>query len=262
MFSVLGLSISKNTAIFAGNMKEYPMKKALFTRIFVFAFAMCGLGFGTLQAQDCEAYYPIKTGASWELTHYDAKGKVGSMTQTSVTDVQSNNGETVLQFHALTLDAKGRELTKHDFDASCSNGEFKVDMTAVSGSTSTMPAVEGLELKIESTDMVFPGQLTVGQSLPDASMHMTGTMNGMTIMNNTTSVTNRKVTGKEKVTTPAGTFDCVVIEEDVKMSGAMGMNMEVHTKSWYALHTGMVKTESTRNGKSNGSSVLTKFSGN
>lgn len=238
------------------------MKKALFTRVFCLALGLTGLGFGAVQAQDCEAFYPIKAGASWELSHYDAKNKLSSVTQTSITDVQNVNGELIAQLHAVDLDAKGKEVSKHDFDASCSNGEFKMDMSAFMGQSQQMQGVEGLEIKMEGTDMVFPSKLSVGQSLPDASFHMTGTMNGMTIMNNTTTVTNRKVVGKESLTTTAGTFDCVVIEEDSKMTGAMGMNVEVHTKSWYALHAGMIKTEGYRNGKLSSSSVLTKISGN
>ncbi|HEX2899760.1 MAG TPA: hypothetical protein VHS96_08580, partial [Bacteroidia bacterium] len=115
--------------------------------------------------------------------------------------------------------------------------------------------------KIEAEDMVFPKGLAVGTALPDAGMTMTASMSGMTVMSTKIRVFNRKVTGKESLTTAAGTFSCIVIEEDVE-SQMMGMNVQTHTKSWYSLGVGMVRTESSRNGKLDGYSVLTKISGN
>ena len=237
------------------------MKKALFTRVFGLAFGMSCLGFGAVQAQNCEAYFPMKTGATFELTHYDGKDKVTSVTKTTMSEKESTATSIVATAHATTFDPKGKELSNVEYDVTCSNGEFHMDMKSMGSPMSQVKGLESLEIKMESSDMVFPSNLTVGQSLPDASMHMTGSMNGMKIIDNNTTVTNRKVVAKESITTPAGTFSCVVIEGDSKTSST-AMNFEVHTKSWFALNTGMVKTESTRNGQPSGSSILTKFSGN
>ena len=54
---------------------------------------------------------------------------------------------------------------------------------------------------------------------------------------------------------------CIIIEEDVE-SKMMGMNGVSHTKSWYCLGVGMVRSENSSNVKSQGYTVLTKISGN
>ena len=229
------------------------------SKILIAAALLIVIGAQGLMAQGCQAYFPMTTGASFELTHYDAKDKVTSSTKTTITQKEATGTKIVATAHSSSIDPKGKELSKMEYDLTCDNGEFRMDMKSMGSPQGQMAGMENLEIKMESSDMIFPSELAVGQSLPDASMHMTGTMNGMKILDNMTTVTNLKVMAKESMTTPAGTFACVVIEQDSKIV-SMGMNIEVHTKSWYALNTGMVRTESTRNGKSSGYSLLTKFS--
>lgn len=240
------------------------MKTRQFTQLLAAGVMAVTLGFGTAKAQDCEAYFPMKNGASFELTHYNEKGKLENSTATTIVDESGNASAAIVKVHAVTRDAKGKDLASTDYTVACNNGEFHMDMRAMSmgQQQQSMQGVEGVTMEIDATDMVFPTGLAVGSTLPDASMTMKATMNGMTIMNNTTKVTNRKVTAKESKTTPAGTFDCVVIEEDTEMHGAMGMNMTSHSKAWYSLGVGMVRQEYYRNGKLGGYSELTKISGN
>jgi hypothetical protein len=91
-------------------------------------------------------------------------------------------------------------------------------------------------------------------------MQMTASMNGMTIFKTSVNVINRKVTGKENITTPAGTFSCIIVEEDVETHTMA--TIKGHNKSWFALGVGMVRSESSSNGKPQGYTLLTKISGN
>lgn len=65
-----------------------------------------------------------------------------------------------------------------------------------------------------------------GQQLKDASftMEMTGPL-PVTISSN---ITNRKVEALEKVTTPAGTFDCVKVSYDLNCQGGDHQNRRPH----------------------------------
>jgi hypothetical protein len=261
------VSVSQDEAVefqkhryFCVNMKEDPMKKALFTRIFGLTLGMATIGFGAVQAQECDAYFPVKNGASFEITHYDAKDKVSNVVKTTIVEKSRDGGVLVVTATAESSDGKGKEINQFTYDVTCGAGDFKMDMRSMGGSNQ-MAAIEGIEMKIESEDMIFPKNMGVGMSLPDAHMQMTGSMNGMTIMNTSIAITNRKVTGKESMTTPAGTFSCIVIEEDSETK-SMGMNFTGHSKSWYALGVGMVRNESSSKGKPSGYSILTKISGN
>lgn len=139
----------------------------------------------------------------------------------------------------------------------CRENQIVIDMRSMMNQQQ-MESMKNMEVSIESSDLVLPSQLSIGSELPEAHIQIKGAMNGMTMMNLNSRVYNRKVTSSEKITTPAGTFDCMVVEEDseVKM---MGMNFVVHTKNWYSLGVGCVRTESYRKDKLEGYSVMTKF---
>jgi hypothetical protein len=237
------------------------MKKNLFTRLLVTA---CLLGaFSLAKAQDCEAYYPMKAGATIEMTHYSDNDKVTGITQTTVAKESNEGGKHSCTCDVVIKDGKGKEEAKTTYDVSCQNGEFHMDMRSFSMSQQQqqqMQGMENMEIKMESEDLVFPKNLVVGSELPNAHMKMTATMSGMTIFTTTVNVTNRKVTGKESLTTPAGTFSCIIVEEDVETHSMA--TFHGHNKSWFALGVGMVRSESSHNGKTDGYTLLTKISGN
>lgn len=52
----------------------------------------------------------------------------------------------------------------------------------------------------------------------------------------------RKITGSEKLQTPAGTFDCFVMEETITSKAMMQKDIEKNI-SWYAYGIGLVKEE-------------------
>ena len=69
------------------------------------------------------------------------------------------------------------------------------------------------------------------------------------------NVTNRKVEGKESVTTPAGTWECFKITSKNKINmkmGPIGVPMNIDNTEWFAPGFGVVKTES-----KHGSTVIT-----
>lgn len=58
---------------------------------------------------------------------------------------------------------------------------------------------------------------------------------------------NRKVEGKEKITTPAGTWDCFKITNNTKLkikTMGIGVPMNMDVTKWFAPSFGMVKTKS------------------
>jgi hypothetical protein len=212
------------------------------------------LGTAPLQAQvDCDAYYPMRSGSVLEMTNYNAKGKATGISRTEIVEKERSGSALIFQANATIMDEKRKELNKSSYDMICDGGEFKMDMRSMAAG---QPAIEGAEMEIESDQLVFPNVLRTGMDLPEGSITIKVKMNGMQIMNNTIRVYNRKVTGMESKTTPAGTFDCVVLEEDVDF-GMGGMHFSAHSKSWLSKGAGMVRTESTKNGKLESYSELT-----
>ncbi|MBO9636871.1 MAG: hypothetical protein J7576_01755, partial [Siphonobacter aquaeclarae] len=100
--------------------------------------------------------------------------------------------------------------------------------------------------------------MTTSSRLPDGNFHLETSMNGMKIMSLNLSVTDRQVVGKESVTTPAGTYDCLKITTRQQMKSVMSFDYE--TTEWYAPSNGIVvKTELYRKGKLQSISQLTKL---
>lgn len=76
---------------------------------------------------------------------------------------------------------------------------------------------------------------------------------------NRATIHYRKVTGEESVTTPAGTFDCVILEQLSEMR-VLGIKQKSVTKTWYAKNVGDVKSEIyTVKGKLRSKVVLEEF---
>ena len=114
-----------------------------------------------------------------------------------------------------------------------------------------------MEVDISGTNLILPNNLSAGQSLPDANMLMNIKVPPMN-MKMTVDIRDRKVEGKETVTTSAGTFDCFVIS--YIHESKMGMKITGNAKEWIAEGVGMVKSESyNKKGKRISRSELTAF---
>ena len=100
-------------------------------------------------------------------------------------------------------------------------------------------------------------------TLKDASVTVT-VYNGTALFSTMKiNISNRLVASQESITTPAGTFNCFKITQDIKVESIMmGMTIPISMKSaeYYAAGTGLVKSQSfDKNGKLSGYSLLTKL---
>ena len=114
-----------------------------------------------------------------------------------------------------------------------------------------------MDVAITGTNIFLPNSLSSGQELPDAVMEIE--VKGAPIaITMSIKMVNRKIDGKETITTPAGTFDCFVLTYDTIIDS--GVKMTGRTKQWLAKNVGMVKTEDySDKSKLRGKSVLTAF---
>ena len=107
-----------------------------------------------------------------------------------------------------------------------------------------------MEMKFTSKDIVFPAKLSVGQTLPDASLHGEGSNGPM--MTTDMTITNRKVMSKETITVPAGTFDTYKVTSDMNVAtrAIVKINFDFNTVSYRSDKVLWdVKTETYRKGK-------------
>ncbi len=197
-------------------------------------------------------YYPFEEGTAFQITGYDKKGKINSVVDYSITDVTDNTAT----IKAKISDKKGKEITTTDYKINCNNNTISIDFKSMMN-PDMFAQYKDIEIDFEGTNIELPNDLSVGKDLKDANMVMIMNMGGMK-MNMTMDLVNRKVEGKERISTPAGTFDCYVITYTTEVK--MGMKSTFKNKEWIAEGVGMVKSENyNKKGKLLGYSELTKI---
>lgn len=228
------------------------MKKGLF---FV---AWLLVAVNTLSAQDCKNYYYLLNNAEVEMSIYDSKDAVVAKNVYNILSVNKEGTSTVSNFSTSLKDAKGKEMSSGKGQFKCTGDNIFIDMQM---SMPNIPQLQNMKMASEgSAFLSYPSSLKEGQTLPDASFEMNGNANGMD-MSMQYKVTDRKVAGKEKITTPAGSWDCFKITYNMNLSlKMMGMNMpmQMAAAEWFAPGFGVVKTESVKDGKRVGGTLITK----
>lgn len=223
-----------------------------FLKIFILLIATAGY----IQAQNCKAYIPYEEGTKLEITNYDKKGKVTGKVNQEVTKVESSGNSTNFSMHQVITDEKGEESVETDMTFRCIDNVFYIDMNAFVNDQQ-MEAYENMDMEIEMDEIDIPANLKPGQRLKDGKITMKVISDSPISMNFTVSVVNRKVEAEEKVTTSAGTFDCIKISQDIVTK--TGFSITINSVEWYAEGIGAVKSETYRKGKLMGSSELTKI---
>ena len=202
----------------------------------------------------CSTYYPFKEGVKFEMTAYDQKDKVTGVMKYEIKDATDDS---VVLFNEA-FDEKGTSVLSSEVKLICTDDGISVDFKSLI-SNAVLEQYEGMNMDIDisGTNINIPNNLSVGQTLPDAELLLTMSMASVN-MKMEVKMTNRKVIAKETVTTPAGTFNCVVLTNDTEVK--MGMNMSMSSKEWLAEGVGVVKSEEYDDkGKLISKSVLTKF---
>jgi hypothetical protein len=217
---------------------------------------------GFIMAQDCSGYYYLNNG-SVEMTSYDRKQKENGKVTYTISNINKSGGVTTASFQSEMVDEKGKSLSKSAGVYKCNGGSLFID-ARVAMPQEQMAAYKDMEVKAEEVFIEYPSNIAAGQSLKDLNFKMDIINKGSAFSSISLDQTNRKVEGKETVTTPAGTWDCWKIIYDGRfratIGGPTGIGMPVNFKctEWLAPGFGIVKTETyNKNGKLMGSTLIT-----
>jgi hypothetical protein len=211
------------------------MKKSVFVLSAVLFFL-----FPVLKAQDCTFYFPTQKGKVLKYQYYDAKHKPTTMMYYEVKDVQETSDGEKITLEQWFETQEGDVVDTFLLNYYCKDGEFYIDMKSFL--SSMLGQYEGMDMEASSHDLALPAKMNVGDMLPDGEVSVVIKNNGLKMVTITSTVHNRKVEAKEKITTPAGTFECVKVTFDT--DGKVGF-MKTHAKgaAWYAKGIGTVKSE-------------------
>lgn len=197
-------------------------------------------GWFQLFAQECEPYYLVNQGAVREMASYDKKDKLTGTSVQTVKEVSTAGAATNWNIGVVEKDAKGKEISSGDLHMSCENGIFKMDMKNFLDEES-LKSFEGMEVTMDATDLDYPVILAPGQTLPDGSITVKVSNQGMPIMTMVVKIYNRKVEAIEDMTTPAGTFSCYKITQSIDTKTMFSVTMK--STDWIAKKVGTVRSE-------------------
>ncbi len=200
-----------------------------------------------VSAQCNNPFYQLKEGTVIVMESYDKKDKLQSRSETEVTQFKTTPGGYIATIAYNILDKKDKQISEGKYNIECDNGIIKIDMSSFIPAES-MTAFDDIEVEVDMEQMLYPANLSAGQKLDDASIKISSS-NSPIPMNMDMDITNRKVEGKESITTPAGTFDCFKISYDM-FSKMSFVKMNFKNVEYLSEKSGVVKTESY---KSNGS---------
>ena len=211
------------------------------------------LGINILFAQEgCSKYYPFEQGTKFQITNYDKNDKPAGVIDYIV---KESDGDTALFAYEMH-DDKGELILTSEYAILCENDGISIDFRSLAA-PGMMEQYQDMEVDLSGTNLYLPNDLSVGQTLPDADLLMNVSMAPIN-MKLTVRIFDREVVGEETITTPAGTFDCIILKQNSETK--MGMKVSGSSKEWYAAEVGLVKQESyNKKGKKIASSVLTSF---
>ncbi len=214
----------------------------------------------TAKAQDCKNYYYMMNNAEIQITLYDKKDALNGIQTWKVTNVtKSSNGYISTATFDFT-NGKGEEITKGNGTYKCEGGKLMADVHMFVPQEEMQKNSMG-NATLNNAYVEYPSVLTEGMQLPDAVFDID--VNTSSIPSTAHyEMKNRKVVGKEKVSSDAGSWDAYKITYDteikIKMIG-IGIPMKMQTTEWFVPNFGIVKSETYKKGKKLGSTLLTKL---
>jgi hypothetical protein len=212
----------------------------------------------TLNAQDCRLYFPDKVGAIREMKLFNEKDKLTSISRQEILDKTVAGKVVMIKVRSTAYDAEDNEVYGGDLEMLCEDGVFKFDMKSMID-PNTMNTYKEMGMEITTDNIVYPSSINTGESLPDGNLKMVIKSGQATLMTIVITISNRKVTARESITTEAGTFDCYKLSYDsvVKMGFITVSSSAIE---WIADGVGVVRSETyNKKSKLTGYSVLTSL---
>lgn len=211
---------------------------------------------GVAFAQTPEAFFPPRAGIVLEYEERD--GRSGEVLMSTTDSIAAFSGDfrkgsakvvSTVRYPGDTLTISAVEPVKFE------NNEVISDFAAVMEESLGDMVKQALsnagadEADIAEVDKILedktvsgecrgiPAELSVGMDLPDYGIEVK-----MMFVSTKANCKDRKVVAQEKLTTPAGTFDCYVVEEKSTVRTMMAKARN-DTRTWYARGVGMVRQE-------------------
>lgn len=191
-------------------------------------------------------YFCTKVGTITLRSNYDSSNQLVLYTQQEVMSANEQNGVTTVVVHVETLNP---DKTPFPYI-------LPYDMTYEIRKGAVYPVLAAGNKETRNLgDISIPADMKVGDDYGEGKFEISHTNE-----TNKSKIYYRKVTAQERITTPAGTFDCMILEQ-LSENKILGIKQKSIGKTWYARGVGEVKSEIyTRGGKLRSKVILESIS--
>ena len=199
-------------------------------------------------SQTCKDYYFLQNNKVVEMTMTNKKGKETGKLTYNISDVKNAGGTMTAMVSSEMTDPKGKSISKATNQVKCTGGVMMMDMKMFipSGQQAQMGNATATASNVY---IEYPSSMKEGDKLNDGQFSMDFKMESGLAGTVSVVVTDRKVEGKESITTPAGTWNTykITYHNKVTMKIGIGIPMNMDVTEWYAPGFGVVKTEASGN---------------
>lgn len=207
---------------------------------------------------DYVAHIPTRVGATLTYTNFDEHGKEIDHRVYTVKDVTEKRRRVDILTQLDQYSPKGKHLGSIDITFHVRRGAFYGEVEN-SLDPKTVIAYKKERAAIWGAAIVWPAQFKIGDKLPDSMIKVDpNERNNSQLKPISLGTFDRKVVGVERITTPAGTFDCFVVESTSTLS--LFEDFRMAQVDWFAPGIGVIKTEMyNNNGTVSSSTELTEL---
>lgn len=197
-------------------------------------------------SQDCSQYFFLQNNKTIEMTIMNKKGNVSGKNIYTVSNVNSSGNARTATLSSEFFDTKEKSINKSVNNIKCVNGVMMMDMKVF------IPAGQSEQMQTGTATandvyLEYPVDLKIGDNLKDGNFNMEFVNSAGMKSSIDISITERKVEGKESITTGAGTWECFRISANNKIItkiAGIGIPIKSSVTEWFAPGFGVVKTES------------------
>lgn len=213
----------------------------------------------TLAVPIAEAQTPFaltKRGTAREMTAYDEHGKIIGYEVYEVEDTWKSADSSIYRMNCYMLDDNHANdgftpmkmnIYQYDggvIDYAFAGAIFRQCIGILTGASkgSSQNSLAKSKITVSGALGLIPNDMQSGDRLKESEFKVNALGIPITINN-----IKRTVLGQEKVTTPAGTYTCLKVQEFIKVSVLM-FSKTIRVVSWYAPGIGEVKNQAFLNG--------------
>ncbi|MBA9077489.1 hypothetical protein [Rufibacter quisquiliarum] len=215
-----------------------------------------------LFAQDCTQPLGLSKNTEFIYQVTDKGRENGILHNKVVQQMNNQDGVFTTTFKSARMDKNKRTKTIEEFRIRCNGDSIYLDAKLLLREQA-LKAFDGKDFDFTPKDIAYPKVLAVGQQLPTGKLGVRVRSSNVDISTISMVASNRKVVAQEKLTTPAGTFDCfkITYQYEVELDArGIALRDVYQVEEFFSPEHGIIKCQFTnkRGKKAKGLELISK----